>query len=63
MCERCGNPKPRHKQRYCQECSLLVHHERHMLQKRKTGSRAEYDQMLALWRDGTIARMLREADA
>jgi hypothetical protein len=64
MCCRCGRPTGRTARNaiYCIDCACKQHRERLRRQKRVGGSRAQFDRMMAAWRDGTIARVLEATE-
>lgn len=64
ICRRCGRPTGRSARNavYCLDCMVTQHLERRRAAhaKRRGGSREQYDRVLALWRDGTLSRVLEE---
>ena len=62
LCRRCARPTARSARNaiYCLDCACEQHQERRRIahQKRRGGSRDQYERVMALWRDGTLRRVL-----
>lgn len=62
LCRRCARPTGRTARNaiYCLDCSGLAYREGIRNRKRKGGSRAQFEAVMALWRDGTLAKVLEQ---
>lgn len=60
QCERCGAPRNRTaaNARFCVDCAAIAYREGIRNRKRKGGSRDQWETVIALWRDGTLRRVL-----
>jgi hypothetical protein len=65
-CVRCNGPRNRTaaSARFCLDCMVTQHQERRRVShaKQHKGSREQYERMLALWRDGTLRRVLEAVE-
>jgi hypothetical protein len=66
LCRRCERPTGRTARNavYCLDCACEQHQERRQAShaKQRGGSREQYERMLALWRDGTLRRVLEAVE-
>jgi hypothetical protein len=59
-CERCRGPRNRTatNARFCVDCAAVTYREGIRKRKRNGGSREQWETVIALWRDGTLRRVL-----